>query len=66
MTPNEIEELRRQLGLSQAGLADVMGLTPKTGRRTVARWEHGEIDISGPAAVLLRYMIKYGLPDVAL
>lgn len=63
MTPKEINAARHQLGLSQAGLARVMGIADD---RTIRRWESGETPITGPASLLLRYMVRYGLPDVAL
>lgn len=63
MTPIEIIAARKQLGLSQADLADALGLAPITGRRAVGRWEDGSVPISGPAALAIRYMLKYGPLD---
>jgi DNA-binding transcriptional regulator YiaG len=61
MTPEEIVSARKQLGLSQAGLAAELGLAND---RTVRRWEAGEIPITGPAELCIRYMLMYGfLPD---
>jgi DNA-binding transcriptional regulator YiaG len=39
MKPNAIRDLRRELGLSQAGFARLVGVAPNT----VARWERGEL-----------------------
>jgi len=61
MTPDEIREARRQLGMSQAQLADALGLSPDNGRRAVGHWEDGSKAISGPAVVAIRYMLKYGV-----
>lgn len=37
MTPTALKQLRRRLGLTQAGLADRIGVQ----RNTVVRWEMG-------------------------
>lgn len=65
MTPDEIIDARVRLGLSQSELAAVLGMSD-TGRRTIARWEGGELPISGAAALAIRYMLEYGLPGEAL
>ncbi len=57
MTPSELVAARKQLGLSQAGLAAVLGLAND---RTIRRWEAGDMAISGPAQLAIRYMLKYG------
>ena len=55
MTPAELRTIRAQLGLSQAGLAALL----KVGSgRTVRRWEAGERDIPGPAAVALKLLAE--------
>lgn len=55
MTPQELKAIRRSLGLSTQGLADVIGV--KSGR-TIRRWEAGTNDIPGPAEQLLGILVK--------
>ena len=50
MTPDEIKALRKSLGLATAGLAEKLGVSP----RTVENWEQGRRHPSGAALVLLR------------
>jgi DNA-binding transcriptional regulator YiaG len=54
MTPQELQTLRRRLGLTQAGLAGMLGVTPST----VARWEQGARKISGLAAYALTRLAR--------
>lgn len=61
MTKDELRAAREKLGLSTAKLARVLQLGTG-GDRTVRRWEAGHTQISGPAAVALRYMLQYGVP----
>jgi DNA-binding transcriptional regulator YiaG len=42
MTPEDLRELRKKLGLSQEELAAML----KVDRRTVIRWEMGDVPIS--------------------
>ncbi len=63
MTPAEIRSARVQLGLTQAGLARVLGLADD---RIVRRWEAGDVAITGPANLAIRYMLRYGPPERAL
>ena len=49
MTGRELRSIRQKLALTQAALAEAIGVTSNT----VARWERGEMAISGPAARLL-------------
>lgn len=46
--------LRLRLGVSQAGLAATMGVSPNT----VYRWEAGMVEIPPPVAVLIRLLIE--------
>ncbi len=46
----ELKGIRVRLGLTQAQLAEAVGVTPNT----VARWERSEISISEPIARLVR------------
>ena len=45
----QLRAIRQELGLTQAGLAEAIGVRPNT----VARWERGEIGISEPTARLV-------------
>ena len=49
MTGRELRSIRQKLALTQAALAEAIGVTSNT----VARWERGEMAISEPAARLL-------------
>ena len=42
MTPTEIKQIRRELGLSANGMAKALGMGVHGGR-TVRRWEAGDI-----------------------
>ena len=57
MTPTELKEARRKLGLSAAGLARMLRLGSHGGR-TVRRWEAGENAIPGPAQVAIEMMLE--------
>ncbi len=50
MTGRELRSIRQKLVLTQAALAEAVGVTSNT----VARWERGEMAISEPAARLLK------------
>lgn len=62
MTPDTVKQIREQLGLSQSGMARLLRLHPVNGRRTVRRWELGEVPVPGPAAVALELLDLYGVP----
>lgn len=64
MTPDDFKEARRKLGLSAREMGTVLGLTGDPGR-TVRRYEAGDIAISGPVCVALRYILRHGLDKVA-
>ena len=49
MTGKDLQQHRTQLGLTQAGLAERLGVTANT----VARWERDEITIREPMARLI-------------
>jgi len=59
VTALEFRDARRHLGLSQAQMADWLGL--KSGDRAIRRWERGDVPVSGPAIVAVRYALKHGL-----
>lgn len=66
MTPAEVRAARLKLGLTQAGMARLLG----RGVRAVQWWEQDDAPVKqripADAALLLRYMLLYGLPDTAL
>ena len=49
VTGSQLRAIRQALALTQAALAEVIGVRPNT----VARWERGEIGISEPTARLV-------------
>lgn len=49
---DEIRALRKTLGVSQAGLADLLGLT----RDAVAQWETDRCQPNGAAVTLMRQL----------
>jgi DNA-binding transcriptional regulator YiaG len=49
VTGQELNALRQKLALTQAALAEAIGVTSNT----VARWERGEMTISEPVARLI-------------
>ena len=55
MTPAELREARRKLGLGTPGLGKVLRINP----RTVRRWEEGKHPIPGPVALVIGMMLKY-------
>ena len=58
MTPKQFKAARRELDLTQNGMAQALGIASD---RTVRRWEAGERDIPGPAIVAIAYMLEFGL-----
>lgn len=58
LAPEEIVELRRKYGLTQAGLERLIG----AGEKTVVRWERGTVSQSRTADTLLRVLRDF--PDV--
>ena len=54
MTGRELRSIRQKLALTQAALAEAVGVTSNT----VARWERGEMAISEPAARLLEKLAE--------
>jgi DNA-binding transcriptional regulator YiaG len=55
---DELKAIRSQMGLTQAELANRLGLSHKD---TVRAWEAGKTPIAGPAALALRLIV--GLAD---
>jgi len=54
MTPTELKEARRKLGLSASKMADALRVSDG---RTIRRWEAGDRDIPGPAIVAIEMML---------
>ena len=54
MTGRELRSIRLKLALTQAALAEAIGVTSNT----IARWERGEMAISEPAARLLEKLAE--------
>lgn len=48
-----VRAIRKQAGLSQAGLAALLRIADL---RTVRRWETGDVPISGPASIILELL----------
>lgn len=66
MTPAEVRAARKSLGLTQSALADLLG----RGTRAIQWWEQDDAPerqrIPSDTALLLRYMVRYGMPETAL
>ena len=54
MTADELKRYRKKLRMTQAELARELGVTVTT----VARWEQGARDISGPVSLAVRLLVK--------
>ena len=61
MTPDDLRAMRRQCGLSQQALADLLQLGA-CGGRTIREWESGRAAISGPVAIAVKSVLKQRLP----
>lgn len=59
MTPDELKQARRKLGLSTQKLAYALKMGDHGGR-TVRRWERGDSAIPGPVAVAIEFMLARG------
>ena len=53
MTPNQIKQIRAKAGLTQAGLARVIGLSGDNAKDTVRSWEDGR---RNPSGVVIRVL----------
>lgn len=56
MTPAQIKQARQSLGLTQAAMAEKMGIIP----RKWERWEGGHSPISAEGETLLRLLVEMG------
>ena len=59
MTPAEVQSIRKRAGLSQTGLATLLGISDI---RTIRRWETGDCKVSGPATIVLEMLDAGELP----
>ncbi len=59
MKPTEVQSIRKQAGLSQTGLAALLGISDI---RTIRRWETGDCKVSGPASIVLEMLDAGELP----
>ena len=59
MEPKEVQTIRNQAGLSQTGLAALLGISDI---RTIRRWETGDCKVSGPATIVLEMLSSGELP----
>ena len=57
MTPEQLKQARHQLGLTQAAMANAMGI----GTRKLERWEGGHSPISPEGARLVEMLLKHGV-----
>ncbi len=54
-----LQTVREALGLSVAQMAEAIGLRPDGGADNIRQMERGKRAVSGPVAVLLRYMAHH-------
>ena len=54
MKGNELRRIRKRMVLTQAQMAEVVGVT----RNTVARWERDEVPMREPMARLIRMVAQ--------
>lgn len=54
MTSSQLKQARQSLGLTQAAMAEKMGII----QRKWERWEGGHIPISAEGATLLRLLVE--------
>lgn len=58
MNGDQLRDARARLGLTQAGLADLIGTTGNT----IARWERNEVPINEMAARFIAHLAKEHVP----
>lgn len=58
MTPADLRAARKALGLSQAGLAEALRLSPSNGDRTIRLWEMDGNTVPGPAQVAVELLLE--------
>jgi len=57
MTPEQIKAAREELGLNKAQFSEMLRLG-KWGRKTVSRWESGEIGASKTTALAIELFLE--------
>lgn len=57
MNPTELRAARKALGLTQAGMAKALRLSPGNGDRTVRLWETDGNTVPGPVQVAVEFML---------
>lgn len=62
MTPDDVRNARRALGMTQHQLATALRMGTD-GKRAVRRWEAGDRPISGPASVAIEAMLDGWRPE---
>lgn len=61
MTPEELRNARKAMGLTQSALAKALRLSPKNGDRSVRIWETDGNTIPGPVQVAVECLLNH--PD---
>lgn len=61
MNPTELRQARRQLKLTQSGLASALGMTGKHSARTVRLWEREGSSVPGPVSVAVKLLVDNAL-----
>lgn len=59
MTPSELREARKCLGLTQKGLAKALRMGTH-GWQTISKWERDGGAVPGPVSVAIEYMLAGG------
>jgi len=59
MTAADFKAIRQAAGLSQVALATLLRIENK---RSIQRWEAGDIAVSGPASIIMELLAKCQLP----
>lgn len=62
MNQEELKSARESFGLSQGEFAQELGKSI----RTYGEWERGKYEVPDSVALLVRYILRYGLPRDAL
>jgi DNA-binding transcriptional regulator YiaG len=60
MNPTQIKLIRKRAGLTLDGLAQLLRIKDK---RTLQRWESGDVPVSGPASIVLELLDAGELPE---
>ena len=58
ITAADFRAARDRLGMSRRQLTQALRLAESTGGKTIARWEDGEVPVSGPVCVAMEYMLR--------